>query len=158
MERRQELLDNLQAPRFWLRPEERPQIIEYLNQEYGSDEVQRMMDINEELMGRTEKSRYERYFDLYRRFGSGRRLLKPGEHADLFARQARLARYEQQSDPPLTPAQEEQLRELTDLLMCDWPLWEDLVPENLDSISNVASYVERKLVNGDVGPKAVREG
>jgi hypothetical protein len=130
MERRQELLDNLQAPRFWLRPEERPQIIEYLNQEYGSDEVQRMMDINEELMGRTEKNRYERYFDLYRRFGSGRRLLKPGEHTDLSARQARLARYEQQSDPPLTSVQEERLRELTDLLMCDWPLWEDLVPDN----------------------------
>jgi hypothetical protein len=130
MERRQALLDDLKAPRLWLRPEERSQIIEYLNQEYGSDEVQRMLPINEELMGRTEKGRYDRYLDLYRRFGGGRRLLKPGEHADLSARQARLERCKRDSDPPLTPAQEKRLQELTDLLMIDWPLWEDLVPEN----------------------------
>ena len=130
MERRRALLDELMAPRFWIRQEERPQLIERLNREYGSDEVQRMVAISEELMGRTGKSRYERYLGLYRRFGGSRRLLKTGEHADLSARQAWLERYKRSGDPPLTPTQEERLKELTDLLMLDWPLWEDLVPEN----------------------------
>ena len=130
MERRQALLDELMAPRFWLRPEERPQHIERLNREYGSDEVQRMMAISEELAGQTGKSRYERCLDLYCRFGGGRRLVKPGEHSDLSARQAWLKGYKKSGDPPLTPAQEERLKALTDLLMRDWPLWDDLVPEN----------------------------
>ncbi|MFQ5855845.1 MAG: hypothetical protein ACE5LU_09410 [Anaerolineae bacterium] len=128
--RRQALLDELMSPRFWLRQEERPEIIEYLNREYGPDEVQRMRAISEELMGRAGKTPYERYLELYRRFGAGRRFLKPGEYTDLSTKQAWLERYEKSGDPPLTPAQEERLQELTDLLMCDWPLWEDLVPEN----------------------------
>lgn len=130
MDRRRALLNALTGPGFWVSREEQSHIIEHLNREYGPDEVQRMRAISEELMGRAGKTSYERYLELYRRFGKGRRLLNSGEHAHLSAERAQLEQYAQSDDVPLTPAQRERLVELTNLLMSDWPFWEDLMPEN----------------------------
>lgn len=121
---------------------------EELIRAYGFSEVQRMMDrIGRQLQAQRPRGEgedewlYHDYVERYRRWGGKRRLLPMDEERRLnYERTVLKTRQDYHTGrfdlevpirlPPLNPAEERRLAELTDLLLADADLWDDLVPED----------------------------
>jgi SEC-C motif len=104
--------------------------------QYGFDEVYRMLrKISPRLNASSnpdedERRLYAEYVDLYRRFGGERPFLTPPEFARLNHERAMLLGREILQGLQLTQAEQHRLDELSDLLLAEPWLWDDLVPEN----------------------------
>src|SRR3954470_12670371 len=105
--------------------------------EHGFDEVYRMLQkISPRLNAakdpdQDERQLYAEYVDLYRRFGGERPFLTPPEYVRLNHERAMLLAREILQELQLTQAEQHRLDELSDRLLAEPWLWDDLVPENL---------------------------
>jgi len=104
--------------------------------EYGFDEVYRMLrKISPRLNApknpdEDERRLYVEYVDLYRRYGGERPFFTPPEYVRLNHERAMLLAREILQELQLTQAERRRLGELSDLLLSEPWLWDDLVPEN----------------------------
>jgi hypothetical protein len=104
--------------------------------EYGFDEVYRMLKqisprLNaSESPDEGERRVYAEYVDLFGRFGGERQFLTPPEFARLNYERAALLGREIMEGLQLTQAEQQRLDELSDLLLSEPWLWDDLVPEH----------------------------
>src|SRR5262245_51313543 len=104
--------------------------------EYGFDEVYRMLrKISPRLNAskdpdEDERQLYAEYVDLYRRFGGERAFLTPPEYACLNHERAMLLGREILQGLQLTEAEQHRRDVLSDQLLSEPWLWDDLVPEN----------------------------
>ncbi|SRR6266498_82518 len=120
--------------------------------EYGFDEVYRMLQkISPRLNAvkdpdEDERQLYTEYVDLYRRFGGERLFLTPPEFARLNHERAALLGREILQGLQLTQAEQHRLDELSDLLLAEPWLWDDLVPESPPKTVIAPSAPEYKKV------------
>jgi hypothetical protein len=104
--------------------------------EYGFDEVYRMLRKLSPRLNpaknpdEDERRLYAEYVDLYRRFGGERPFLTPPEFARLNRERAVLLGREILQELQLTQAEQDRLDELSQLLLSEPWLWDDLVPED----------------------------
>jgi SEC-C motif len=104
--------------------------------EYGFDEVYRMLQkISPRLNAakdpdEDEQQLYAEYVDLYRRFGGERPFFSREEFLRLNHERAMLLARPMLQDQPLSPDEQRRLDELSDLLLSESYLWDDLVPEH----------------------------
>ena len=104
--------------------------------EYGFDEVYRMLQkISPRLNAakdpdEDEQQLYAEYVDLYRRFGGDRSFFSREEFLRLNHERAMLLARPMLQNQQLSPADQRRLEELTDVLLSEAFLWDDLVPEN----------------------------
>ena len=107
-----------------------------LVREYGSHEVQRMLERLARRLGgagnrrQSTRTLYREYLDLYRRFGGDRPLLDRAQFARLNDERAGLIARKLMGGRMLSGAERRRLDELTGLLLADSDLWDDLVPES----------------------------
>ena len=120
--------------------------------EYGFDEVYRMLKhISPRLKAaqdadQDERQIYAEYVDLYRRFGGERPFLTPPEFAGLNYERAALLGREILQELRLTQTEQCRLDELSDLLLSEPWLWDDLVPESPPKTVIAPSASEHKKV------------
>jgi hypothetical protein len=104
--------------------------------EHGFDEVYRLLQKISPRLNESEdpvegaRRMYAEYVDLYRRFGGDRPFFLPDDFVRLNQERATLLAGPMLRDQPLAPAEQRRLDELSDLLLSDAFLWDDLVPEN----------------------------
>src|SRR5262249_51756523 len=103
--------------------------------EYGFDEVYRMLQkISPRLNAakdpdEDERRLYAEYVGLYHRFGGDRPFFSPPEFLRLNHERAMLLAVPILQELQLSVADQQRLDELTDVLLSDAFLWDDLVPE-----------------------------
>jgi hypothetical protein len=104
--------------------------------EHGFDEVYRLLQkISPRLnasknLDEDQRLLYAEYVDLYRRFGGERPFLAPPEFVCLNQERAALLGREILQELQLTQAEQQRLDQLSDLLLSEPWLWDDLVPES----------------------------
>jgi hypothetical protein len=103
--------------------------------EHGFDEVYRMLrKIRPRLDAADDpdeegRQRYAEYVSSYQHFGGERRFLSPEAFASLSRERALLLGRQILREEQLAEVDQRRLDELTDLLLADAFLWDDLVPE-----------------------------
>src|SRR6266545_3614289 len=104
--------------------------------EYGFDEVYRMLQkISPRLNAakdpdEDERQLYAEYVDLYRRFGGDRLFFSPEEFLRLNHERAMLLARPMLQEQQLSADEQRRFDELSDTLLSESYLWDDLVPEN----------------------------
>lgn len=99
---------------------------------YGFAEVHRMLARISQRLSQSadaqqaEKALYAEYMHLYQRFGGARPFLDPVAFRRLNTERAGLIGRELLEGQSLTQGEQQQLRELTDLLLAEAYLWDDL--------------------------------
>ena len=124
--------------------------------EYGFDEVYRMLQkISPRLNAakdpdEDEQQLYAEYVDLYRRFGGEHPFFSPDEFLRLNHKRAMLLARPMLQNQPLSPDEQRRLVELSDVLLSESYLWDDLVPEHppkrLPSIPTVTNTAKDRKV------------
>jgi hypothetical protein len=120
--------------------------------EYGFDEVYRMLrKISPRLRSsknpdEDERRLYAEYVDLYRRFGGERPFFTPEEFARLNSERAALLGREILQELHLTPTEQHRLDEISDLLLAEPWLWDDLVPENPPKVAIASPAPQSKKI------------
>jgi SEC-C motif len=120
--------------------------------EYGFDEVYRMLrKISPRLNAsknpdEDERRLYAEYVDLYRRFGGERPFFTPKEFVGLNRERAALLGREILQELKLTQAEQRRLDELSDLLLAEPWLWDDLVPEKPPKVAITSPAPEAKKI------------
>jgi hypothetical protein len=94
---------------------------------------------------------YAEYVDLYRRYGGERPFLTPLEFARLNRERAVLLGREILQELQLTQAEQHRLDELSDLLLSELWLWDDLVPESPPK-AMIASPARQKVGRNEPCP------
>ena len=104
--------------------------------EYSFDEVYRMLRMISPRLNaakdpdQDERQLYADYVELFRRFGGERPFLTPQEYMRVNHERAMLLGRQILQELQLTQAEQDRLDELSDLLLSESWLWDDLVPEN----------------------------
>jgi len=120
--------------------------------EYGFDEVYRLLRMISPRLNaakdpdQDERQLYAEYVDLYRRFGGEREFLVPEDFARLNRERAMLLAREILQELQLTQAEQHRLDELSDLLLAEPWLWDDLVPENLPKAAIASPAPQSKKI------------
>jgi hypothetical protein len=134
--------------------------IDPLVREYGLPEVDRMMgkislslqrpsDLDED-----EGHLYTEYVGLYSRFGGARRFLSQPEYTRLNHERAMLLARKVLQEVRLSASGQKRLDELSDLLLSESFLWDDLIPESPPKASarEVAAMPSRKVGRNEPCP------
>ena len=120
--------------------------------EYGFDEVYRMLRMISPRMQAAEDAKqdetklYAEYIDLYKRFGGTRPFFTPDEFARLNYERAMLLGRQIMEELQLTVAEQRRVDELSDLLLSEPWLWDDLVPENPPQMAPRPAALQAKKV------------
>lgn len=107
-----------------------------LAREYGFDEVYRMLQKISPLLNRPKDPDvedmylYNQYVEVYRRFGGERSFLSLSEYHRLNHERAMLLAKPMLREEQLSAHEQRRLDELSDLLLSESYLWDDLVPEH----------------------------
>jgi uncharacterized protein YecA (UPF0149 family) len=106
-----------------------------LAREYGFDEVYRMLQKISPLLNRPKDPDaedvylYKQYVEIYRRFGGDRPFLSLPEYHHLNHERAMLLARPMLQEQQLSVDEQRRLDELSDTLLSESYLWDDLVPE-----------------------------
>ena len=119
-------------------PEERKAREQFnpLAREYGFDEVYRMLQKINPLLNRPKDPDaedvylYNQYVEIYRRFGSDRPFLSLPDYHQLNHERAMLLARPMLQEQHLSADEQRRLDELSNTLLSESYLWDDLVPEN----------------------------
>jgi hypothetical protein len=107
-----------------------------LAREYGFDEIYRMLHKISPLLNRPKDPDaedvylYKQYVETYRRFGGDRPLLSLADYHRLNQERAMLLARPMLQEQQLSADEQRRLDELSDMLLSESNLWDDLVPEN----------------------------